>query len=196
MKYKTIRRSISVKQVINKSIFIGTAENVDSNEKAKEFIKGICEKYKDANHNAFAYRVGAKGDEYLYSDDGEPSKTAGLQIYYSIKSFEVTNVAVVVTRYFGGIKLGISGLIEAYGNVAKFAIESAGVVEESIRRNFFIEFPYSEMRIVQYAVDKTDAKVIKKDFYEKVVFQLEMQEERYEEFKNIILSKTSFVKFL
>lgn len=196
MKYKTIRKGISVKQVINKSIFIGTAENVDSNEKAKEFIKGIYEKYKDANHNAFAYRVGVKGEEYLYSDDGEPSKTAGLQIYYSIKSFEVTNVAVVVTRYFGGIKLGIPGLIEAYGNIAKFAIESAGVIEESIKRNFFIEFPYSEVRIVQYAVKKTDTKVIKKEYYEKAVFQLETQEERYEEFKNIVLSKTRFVKFL
>ena len=120
MQYKTIKNEITVKQTIKKSTFIGTAAPVENVEEAKTFIAKVKGKYKDANHNAFAYRVGVKNEKSLFSDDREPSKTAGMPIHNAIRSAEITNVAIVVTRYFGGIKLGIGGLIQAYGETARY----------------------------------------------------------------------------
>jgi uncharacterized YigZ family protein len=188
MKYKTIAHSVVVEQNIKKSIFIGSVNSVQSTNEAKQFIEEIKVKYKDANHNAYAFRVGLVNEEVLYSDDGEPSKTAGLPIYNAIRSSEVRNVVVVITRYFGGTKLGVPGLIGAYGETAKFAIESASIVEKVSKKTFFVKIPFSEMQFVNYNVNKFDGSVIKRTFGVDVEMTVEIDEDAFDCLKNSLLN--------
>jgi uncharacterized YigZ family protein len=194
MKYRTISKEISVKQNVKKSIFIGSISRVDSIEEAKAFIAKISERYKDANHNTFAYRIGIKAEEFLFSDDGEPSKTAGLPIYNAIRSAELTNVVIVITRYFGGVKLGTSGLIKAYGNTAKFAIESAGVETATIKKKLFIELPYTDTQLLLHYINKFKANILKQDFQKTVTFEIEVDEDLFEEFSHSISSRSDNLK--
>jgi uncharacterized YigZ family protein len=194
MKYRTISKEISVKQNVKKSIFIGNISRVESIEEAKAFIAKISERYKDANHNTFAYRIGIKAEEFLFSDDGEPSKTAGLPIYNAIRSAELTNVVIVITRYFGGVKLGTSGLIKAYGNTAKFAIESAGVETATIKKKLFIELPYTDTQLLLHYINKFKANVLKRDFLQSVTFTIEIDEDLFEEFSRSISSRSDNLK--
>ena len=132
MKYKTIKKNASVSRVIKKSKFLGSAAPVQDVLQAKEFVKEVSKNFKDANHNAFAYSVGIKEEFFAFSDNGEPLKSAGYPIYCTIKGLGITSVVVVVTRYFGGIKLGIGGLIRAYSDTTKMAIEASGIVEKKV----------------------------------------------------------------
>ncbi len=193
MQYKTIKQEISVKQAIKKSIFIGTAASVETIEEAKAFIKKVREKYKDANHNAFAYRIGK--EESLFSDDGEPLKSAGMPIYNAIRSAKITNVAIVVTRYFGGTKLGIGGLIQAYGGTAKYAIEQAEIEVKRVQKKVYLELPYSDIQLVLHFIKKFNGIILKRDFKESVTITAEIDEDLFEEFSQNILSRSGLVKF-
>lgn len=116
--------------VIEKSRFICTLKKVATEEDAQEFIKEIKKKYWDATHNCSAYIVGGNGMAQRSSDDGEPSGTAGLPMLEVLRKNNLHNVAAVVTRYFGGIKLGAGGLVRAYTNSVASAIEGAGIAEK------------------------------------------------------------------
>ena len=116
--------------VIEKSRFICTLKKVATEEDAQEFIKEIKKKYWDATHNCSAYIVGENGMAQRSSDDGEPSGTAGLPMLEVLRKNNLHNVAAVVTRYFGGIKLGAGGLVRAYTNSVASAIEGAGISEK------------------------------------------------------------------
>src|SRR5699024_4890875 len=116
--------------IINKSRFIGYASPVESEKSAQEFIDTIKQKHKDATHNVFAYIIGQNKNIQRYSDDGEPSGTAGIPILEMMKKEDLTDTVIVVTRYFGGIKLGAGGLVRAYIKGAKCGLESANIVEK------------------------------------------------------------------
>lgn len=124
--------------IINKSRFIGYAIMVETEEEAQAFVAEIKEKHKDATHNVYAYMVGESSNIQRYSDDGEPSGTAGIPILELLKKEDLRNVVVVVTRYFGGIKLGAGGLVRAYIKGAKCGLEAAKIVDKVM---------YSRMRI-------------------------------------------------
>ena len=194
MQYKTIKNEITVKQTIKKSTFIGTAAPVENVEEAKTFIAKVKGKYKDANHNAFAYKVDIKKEEFISSDDGEPLKTAGMPIHNAIRSAEITNVAIVVTRYFGGIKLGIRGLIQAYGETARYAIEQAEITIKTVRKKVCLELPYNEIQLVLHFIEKFKGIVLKRDFKESVTITVEIDEDLFEEFSQSILSRSSLIK--
>ena len=194
MQYKTIKNEITVKQTIKKSTFIGTAAPVENVEEAKAFIAKVKGKHKDANHNAFAYKVDIKKEEFISSDDGEPLKTAGMPIHNAIRSAEITNVAIVVTRYFGGIKLGIRGLIQAYGETARYAIEQAEITIKTVRKKVCLELPYNEIQLVLHFIEKFKGIVLKRDFKESVTITVEIDEDLFEEFSQSVLSRSSLVK--
>ena len=120
--YTTIQGDNTVEIVIEKSRFIATAIHVDSVEDAQEFIASKRKKYFDATHNCYGYLI---GDKAKFSDDGEPQGTAGMPIYECIKNSKIDHVCVVVTRYFGGIKLGAGGLVRAYSGSCAEALKTA-----------------------------------------------------------------------
>ena len=115
------RRTTEIK--IKRSVFICTMQYTETIHKAKKFISCISRENQTANHNCWAYIVGEKGDLFHSSDAGEPSGTAGKPILNTLQSYNITNIAAVVTRYFGGVKLGVRGLIEAYSLVVKNTID-------------------------------------------------------------------------
>lgn len=162
--YKTLK---GVSQGIYKekmSKFIAIAQPTQSADEAKALIKQIANKYHDARHCCWAYMIGTQRDEYLSSDNGEPSGTAGKPILGQINSFGLTNVVIAVVRYFGGIKLGTSGLIVAYREAARTAIEAGEILECHEQATISFSFPYLAMNDVMKLVKNGDLKVIDQQF--------------------------------
>lgn len=126
--YKTIEREAIAEQIIDKSRFIAHVKPVETKEEADEFIKDIKTKHKSATHNVPAMVLGEKFQIQWASDDGEPQGTSGAPMVQMLVKEGITNIAVVITRYFGGIKLGTGGLVRAYTSSAKLGIEAAGIV--------------------------------------------------------------------
>ena len=146
------------------SKFIAFVEPVATANEAKAVVKKYQNEYHDARHVCWAYMIGTDRNEYLSSDNGEPSGTAGKPILGQLNSFELTNVVAVVIRYFGGIKLGTSGLIVAYREATRLAIEAGEILEchEQARHTF--EFPYLSMNAVMGTIKKTGVKIIEQQF--------------------------------
>ncbi len=130
--FKTVLNEASIEIEEKKSRFIASVRPVCSEEEAVSFINSLKSKYWDASHNVYAYFIGGKNIIQRYSDDGEPTGTAGMPVIEVIKRMEVQNVVVVVTRYFGGTLLGAAGLIRAYGKSASLGIEAAVVVKRQL----------------------------------------------------------------
>lgn len=138
------------------SKFIASAFTVFSEEEAKKAIAEIKKQYFDARHHCFAYMIGPDKATFRSSDDGEPSGTAGKPILNQILSKDVTNVCVVVTRYFGGIKLGTSGLINAYKTASREALDNATIIEKTIDNVYALEFGYPLMNEVMRIIKEED----------------------------------------
>ena len=150
LSYKTLREENSAEFIINKSRFIGYGCPCETEEEALAFLARIRQKHKDATHNCYAYIIGLNSGIMRYSDDGEPGGTAGMPIIEVMKARGVVNCAVVVTRYFGGILLGAGGLVRAYAQGSKTALDAAGVVvmEKSARQ--LVEVDYSTWQRLEY----------------------------------------------
>ncbi|MBQ9584565.1 MAG: YigZ family protein [Muribaculaceae bacterium] len=162
--YKTLK---GVSQGIYKekmSKFIAIAQPAATADEAKALIKQIANKYHDARHCCWAYMIGTQRNEYLSSDNGEPSGTAGKPILGQINSFGLTNVVIAVVRYFGGIKLGTSGLIVAYREAARTAIEAGEILECHEQATLSFSFPYLAMNDVMKLVKSDDLKVLEQQF--------------------------------
>ena len=142
--YKTVRKQAEAVQVIDKSRFIAHVFPVESREEADAFLAEIREKYKDTTHNVPAMVIGDKSQIQWASDDGEPQGTSGAPMVQMMVKEGLTNLIVVVTRYFGGIKLGTGGLVRAYTSSAKLGLEAAGVcsVREMAELTVKIDYPY------------------------------------------------------
>lgn len=151
--YKTIEKLSEGQFSEKRSKFLAFAIPVKSEEEAKELVKSYTKKYYDARHCCYAYMLGADRLTFRSNDNGEPSGTAGKPILGQINSFELTNILLIVVRYFGGVKLGTSGLIVAYRTAAKEALEVASIIEKTIEETitFYFEYPFmnSVMRIVK-----------------------------------------------
>ncbi|NCA77790.1 MAG: YigZ family protein [Alphaproteobacteria bacterium] len=142
------------------SKFIANALPVFSEEEAKSALDRIRKNYYDANHHCYAYRIGYENFIYRIQDDGEPSGSAGKPIYGQILSKELYDVLVVVTRYFGGTKLGIPGLIHAYRTAAKEALEKAVIVESVMMKEYSVQFEYPLMNEVMRIIKESGCKII------------------------------------
>lgn len=142
--YKSILESAEAEYVVEKSRFIAHASPAETPEEARLFVADIKERYKDATHNVPAFICGAGMEHQWASDDGEPQGTSGMPILKLISSSELTNLVIVVTRYFGGIKLGTGGLARAYSHAAKLVIDEAGICEvrEGIRLEYSFDYTY------------------------------------------------------
>lgn len=141
--YRTIHNYGEEEVIINKSRFIGYAMPINNEEEALAFIDKIKTKHRDATHNVYAYVVGDNNNIQRFSDDGEPSGTAGIPVLEVIKKEDLRNVVVVVTRYFGGIKLGTGGLIRAYTKGAKIGLDAGIIVERILHTKIKIRVDYT-----------------------------------------------------
>ena len=142
------------------SKFFGYAFPVTTEEEIKEILEHLRKEHFSARHWCYAYQIGTEKIQYRANDDGEPNNSAGMPIYGQIQSFEVTNVLVVVVRYFGGVKLGVGGLISAYKIAAQMALENSEIVERTIDKHFIISFGYANMNKVMRIIKEKNLQII------------------------------------
>ncbi len=163
-KYRTITSPAEASLTEKRSHFLAFAFPIASAGEAKALVKEFTKKYYDARHVCWAYMLGADRREFLSTDNGEPSGTAGKPILGQINSLELTNVIVLVVRYFGGIKLGTPGLIAAYKESARLALDAAEIVERHETRRITFTFPYLSMNDVMKAVKDPEITVLERNF--------------------------------
>ena len=162
--YRTIKARSQAKYTEKMSKFLSFAVPVGSAEEAKAVVKAISNEYHDARHCCWAYMIGTNRSEFLSNDNGEPSGTAGKPILGQINSFELTNVVIVVVRYFGGIKLGTSGLIVAYREAAAEAIHNGEIIECHEMSAVEFTFPYLSMNDVMKMAKGNDVQILEQIF--------------------------------
>ena len=141
------------------SKFLSFAFHIDDEDEADAIRKDFKKKYYDATHVVYAFRIGAEGQQFRAADDGEPSGSSGLPVLNTIKSRNITNVIVLVVRYFGGTKLGIPGLIDAYSQAAGMALDAAETEERLVTEVIDVIVPYSQMNYVMRIVKENDLQI-------------------------------------
>lgn len=159
---------------IKNSRFIADILPVVDISAAESAIGRVRKEFPDANHHCWAYRLGTDGDIFRSSDDGEPGGSAGRPILQQIEGHGITNVVVVITRYFGGTKLGVGGLVRAYGGAAAAGLNRAEVRVVKITRHIGIEFPYEFSGAVQRYLELSELEPVEADYGEKIRFELEV----------------------
>ena len=162
--FRTIAKSSEGVYKEKGSKFYGYAIPVQSVQEVKEHLDYLRKENHGCVHVCFAYCLGSKKEDYRYSDDGEPSNSAGAPIYGQIKSFDLTNILIAVVRFYGGTKLGVGGLINAYRTAAKEAIENATIINDEDRNLIEVLFTYEAMPFVMNEVKNSDCKIIEQDF--------------------------------
>lgn len=147
------------------SKFFGYAFPVLTEDDVKEHLEELKKKHHQARHWCYAWQIGKEEEsrQFRANDDGEPSNSAGMPIYGQLLSFDLTNVLVVVVRYFGGTKLGVGGLIQAYKTAAQMALENGQIAERTIDKTFEIKFGYPEMNVVMRVIKENNLNIINQD---------------------------------
>lgn len=189
--YKTIFKYGESEIIINKSRFIGYAKPVENEEEALKFIEEISTKHRDATHNVYAYALGQNSNIQRFSDDGEPSGTAGIPALEVIKKEDLRNVVVVITRYFGGIKLGAGGLIRAYTKGAKIGIEAGIIVDMILHKKIKIRIDYTSYGKVENYILSEDYILDESVYDDKVNIFILVNEKMEDEFISMITDLTS-----
>ncbi|MFT2155370.1 YigZ family protein [Staphylococcus epidermidis] len=187
----TIKQAHSIENVISKSRFIAYIKPVSTENEAKAFIDEIKIKHKDATHNCSAYTVGPEMNIQKANDDGEPSGTAGIPMLEILKKLEIHNVCVVVTRYFGGIKLGAGGLIRAYSGAVRDVIYDIGRVELREAIPVTVTLDYDQTGKFEYELASTTF-LLREQFYtDKVSYQIDVVKNEYDTFIDFLNRITS-----
>lgn len=172
--YKTIKSSSEGLFKDRGSKFLGFAYPITNEEQVKEIINQLKKEHSQANHHCYAFRLTPDPTVYRASDDREPNGSAGKPILGAIQSVGLTDVLIVVVRYFGGSLLGVPGLINAYKSAAQEAINAAEIIEKIISEKFEIEFPYDKINDVHSLLKSLSAKIVSQDYNEpcKIVFEI------------------------
>ena len=188
--YSTVRGAASAEQIIEKSRFIAYVAPVSDREEAEAFITSIRKKHKDATHNVPAMVLGDKMQTQWASDDGEPQGTSGAPIVQMLVAQGITNVVVVVTRYFGGIKLGTGGLVRAYTSSAKLGLAAAGVCDVCERSVLTYALDYTYLAKLQNLAGGALLTIENLTYADVVQAELSCVPERADEVKNLIANLT------
>jgi uncharacterized YigZ family protein len=190
-RYITVRPEGQTEIEINRSRFISYVKRVETQEEAVAFIQEIKKKHWDATHNCSAYIVGEHDQFQKMDDDGEPSGTAGKPILEVIKKKGLKDTVIVVTRYFGGIKLGAGGLIRAYGKSASAGVQATGVVERILTREHHFSFDYTFLGKVENELNAQDFQIVGIEYLDKVTVTVGEEEGKEEPLKQLITNLTS-----
>jgi uncharacterized YigZ family protein len=196
--YKTITAPSEGYYKAKGSKFTGFAIPIFSEEEFKEHLARIKKEHPHSGHYCYGFRIGADNKLYRYSDDGEPSSTAGKPIFGQIQSYDLTNIMIVVIRYFGGTKLGVGGLITAYRAAAKEALENAKIVNRTVDNIYRLKFGYDIMSDVMNFIKKNDLKVTSQILEESGTIQFRVRqseaENLIEQLEKVEGLKVSFLK--
>ena len=158
--YRTVTKpSPEILYKDRKSKFYAEVHPITSEDDVKPIVEELRKKYHTANHVCYAWQLGTENPTYRANDDGEPNNSAGMPIYGQIQSFDVTNVLITVTRIFGGTKLGVGGLIQAYKAAAQMALENAKIVKKIIKAQMRLQFEYPVMDIVMRTIKQKDLEI-------------------------------------
>jgi len=159
--YRTILEpSSEVLFKVKNSKFFGYAFPLQDKDEVKVYLESLKKKHYSARHYCYAYKLGTANMIFRANDDGEPNNSAGIPIYRQIQSFKVTNILIVVVRYFGGIKLGIGGLINAYGNTAQKALQESNIIQRTINMEYLIKFDYKNMDKVMRIIKERNLTIV------------------------------------
>ncbi len=189
--YLTVSGEAAAELEEKKSRFIATVKSVTSEEEAHDFVNGLKTRYWNASHNVYAYYICGNHELQKFSDDGEPSGTAGMPVLETIKKLGVQDVAVVVTRYFGGIKLGAAGLVRAYGKSASLGIEAAGIVRRRLCLEAHISMDYSLLGKVQALTASKGYRIKDTVYAQDVDLTLYIPIDEFDEFRALITEATN-----
>lgn len=193
--YNTIKENASYEIVEKKSKFIGNVFYVESKEEAEKIIKEQKKKYHDARHNCWAYRV--LDDNCVTeksSDDGEPSGTAGAPMLNILSKENIVNTLVIVTRYFGGILLGTGGLVKAYSESTKLALEQAKITKIEEGYIYKIEINYSDLDSFKYYLKNNEIKLVKEEYFENVILHTFMPKNKTQCFEKEKINGFNIIK--
>ena len=194
--YRTIKISSKAEIKIKKSVFIAQSFPVFSVTDVKDKILSAAEEYHDARHHPFAYRIGIDANNFRYNDDGEPSGSSGKPILEVIDKYCLTDVLIIVTRYFGGIKLGTGGLRRAYYNSAFSVIDEKNIIEKFIYENINLEFKYDFINNVMNFIEKNKIQILENNSEESVKYTCKVRLSLAENFKQELTRITNgSVKF-
>ena len=189
---KTEVRDILLKEKGSK--FIGFAFPINNEKELKTALEGLKIEHPKATHHCYAFRIGINGENYRANDDGEPSGSAGLPIYNQLLAHNLTNILVVIVRYYGGTKLGVSGLVKAYKESTKITLEEAEIITKELETELEIHFKFSQQNVIFSLLNKFNAKVLDFDAQEdcKITAKLNLSEkEKISE----ILSEIQYITF-
>ena len=193
--YNTIKENASYEIVEKKSKFIGNVFYVESKEEAEIIIKEHKKKYHDARHNCYAYRVFENNSVVeKSSDDGEPSGTAGAPMLNILSKENIVNTLVIVTRYFGGILLGTGGLVKAYSESTKLALEQAKITKIEEGYIHKIEINYSDLDSFKYYLKNNEIKLVKEEYFENVVLYTFMPKNKTQCFEKEKINGFNIIK--
>lgn len=187
--YLSVSGELVTEKVIEKSRFIATSRHVEGEEQARAFVAEISQKYRDATHNCYAYIADDIGNFMRFSDDGEPQGTAGMPMLEVIKANNLRQTAVVVTRYFGGIKLGAGGLVRAYsGSVAENLGKAVRVsYQPCAESQYIVDYPYIDA--VNRFFGENDCMIIGVSYADRVIFSVAVKKEAEQAFDSALVNR-------
>lgn len=188
--YKTIAREARTELQVEGSRFIASARRITSKGDAERHLREIRGEYHDATHNAYAYRLGLDRTLFRTSDDGEPSRTAGRPILSMLDKYRLTNLLVVVTRYFGGKKLGRGGLARAYAGAAESVLKDSGTVTVSVIQEVRLIFPYTYIAPVMQVLSVVGARILDADYVDEVKLKIGVPAQKIEVLKKSVVQVT------
>lgn len=189
--YFTVKQTAIEEIIIQKSRFIGHVARVETEEEAQQFIQEIKKKHNAATHNCSAYMIGEHDQIQKANDDGEPSGTAGVPMLEVLKKKNLKDTVVVVTRYFGGIKLGAGGLIRAYGNATTEALQGSGIVKRQLMQGISITVAYTLLGKLENVLRQSDYILETINYLEKVEFIVYVKTGEEDSFQDWIVDLTS-----
>ena len=191
-KYYTVKKDGGEHEIIiQKSRFIGTVKRVETEEEAQAFIQQLKKKYHDATHNCSAYIIGENDQIQKANDDGEPSGTAGVPMLEVLKKQNLKDTAVVVTRYFGGIKLGAGGLIRAYGSSTSEAIKAVGIMKRQLMKGFSVTVEYTLLGKLENELRNSEHILETINYLENVEFIVFVEDGKETAFQDWMIDVTS-----
>ena len=190
-RYFTVKQAGEFEIIIQKSRFIAHVQRTESEIEAQEFIQMLKKKYWDASHNCSAYIIGEHDQIQKANDDGEPSGTAGVPILEVLKKRKVKDTVVVVTRYFGGIKLGAGGLIRAYGKATSEGLDAVGIVERRLMRVCHVNIDYSWLGKIENELRSSTYILKTIQYQENVEIEVFVEEEKQQVFLDWMIELTN-----